>query len=306
MSRVLGNNVEIEYECIGSSADPPLVFISGLGGQMTFWDKELCQGLAEQGLWVIRFDQRDSGLSTRFEQAHTPPVLQMLLAALQGEPVDAPYTLNDMANDAIGLLDALGVQAAHVVGLSLGGMIAQVVTLCHPSRVLTLTSIMSGAGDLHAMMGDPAALSAVFQPAASADREANIERSVAMCRTFNHPSFPFEEERLRRWAAQAYDRSFYPEGTTRQILAIVASGSHQEQLQAIQQPVLVIHGSRDPLIPLAAGQSIARAVPAAELLVIEGLGHELPLAVWPQVLGAIGRHTRKVQPAGWLAGRRTR
>jgi pimeloyl-ACP methyl ester carboxylesterase len=280
------NGIEIEYEVIGPPENRPLLLIMGLGTQMIHWDDELCAELVAHGHRVIRFDNRDVGGSTKLDGNGVPNVLAAMVAAARGATVDTPYRLSDMAADAAGLLDALDIESAHVVGASLGGMIAQTFALEHPDRVRTLTSIMSTTGHPDLPTATPDAAAALFQPAPS-DREGNIERAVRVFRVIGSPGFPFDEERVRARAARAYDRCFHPAGVARQMIAIIASGSRRDALHALRVPTLVVHGADDPLIPLACGLDTAESIPGAELLIIEGMGHSLPPATWPRLVEAI-------------------
>lgn len=283
------NDIELVYDTFGEDSASPLLLIMGLGAQMIAWDEGFCTQLAGKGYRVIRFDNRDVGLSTKFDEAGVPDVLTVMQAQAQGEAVQAPYTLGDMADDAVGLLDALEVESAHVVGISMGGMIAQMMTTQDPGRVRTLTSIMSTTGDPELPPPEPEALSILLTPAPT-DRAGYIENSVQASRVLSGPGFPTDEERTRERAGQFFDRSLNPEGTARQLAAVIASGSRKEALRSVTVPTLVIHGDADPLVPVECGRDTADAIPGAELLIIEGLGHDLPPAVWPQVIDAIARH----------------
>src|SRR2546421_2398272 len=265
MPTARANGVEIAYEIFGAPEGRPLLLIMGLAAQMILWDDDLCAALAARGHRVIRFDNRDVGLSTKCDWAGMPDAAAAMQAALLGERVDAPYTLPDMAADAVGLLDALGIAAVHVVGASLGGMIAQAMAIAHPTRVLSLTSIMSSTGDRSLPPARPEAAAVLLLPAPT-DRAGNIERAVHVFRTIGSPGFPFDEARVRELAARSFDRCFHPAGAARQLVAILASGSRKEALAAVAVPTLVIHGRDDPLIPVEAGLATARAVRGAELL----------------------------------------
>jgi pimeloyl-ACP methyl ester carboxylesterase len=286
------NGIEIAYEVIGPPENRPLLLIMGLGTQMIHWDDELCAELVAHGHRVIRFDNRDVGGSTKLDGNGVPNVLGTMVAAARGATVDTPYRLSDMAADAAGLLDALDIESAHVVGASLGGMIAQTLALEHPDRVRTLTSIMSTTGHPDLPTATPDAAAALFQPAPS-DREGNIERAVRVFRVIGSPGFPFDEKRVRARAARAYDRCFHPAGVARQMIAIIASGSRRDALHTLRVPTLVVHGADDPLIPLACGLDTAESIPGAELLIIEGMGHSLPPATWPRLVEAITELTSR-------------
>ncbi|MCC7365699.1 MAG: alpha/beta hydrolase [Dehalococcoidia bacterium] len=294
MARATANGIELEYDTFGEPGAAPLLLVMGLGAQMLAWDEEFCRQLAGRGHHVIRFDNRDVGLSTKFEAAGAPDVVAALTAAQSGQPVDAPYTLRDMADDAVGLLDALGIPAAHIVGASMGGMIVQQMAIDHPSRVLTMTSIMSSTGEPGLPPSSPEANAALLTPAPT-DREGNIEFSVSMRDVIGSKGVPFDEAKARRMAATMYDRSFYPVGMARQLVGIVASGSRKEGLAGVTCPTLVIHGDIDPLVRVEAGQATAAAVPGAKLLIIEGMGHDLPEPYWPRIIDAIAGLTGGVK-----------
>jgi len=266
-----------------------MLLVMGVGEQMIAWDEEFCAALAQQGYWVIRFDNRDVGLSTRMDEAGVPDILSMYQAAFAGEATRAPYLLSDMAQDAVGLLDALEIPSAHVVGISMGGMIAQVMVIHYPDRVRTLTSIMSSTGDPNLPPPTAEAIGILVNPA-PAEREAYIAHEVEVWRVLNGPRFPVDEKRVRERAGRFFDRGLSPDGTARQMAAILASGSRKEGLRSVAVPTLVIHGDADPLVPVEAGIDTANAVPDAELMIIEGMGHDIPLPVAPQVIAAIARH----------------
>jgi pimeloyl-ACP methyl ester carboxylesterase len=293
MPRAHANRIEIEYESIGDPEDPPLLLVMGLGAQMILWPDEFCEALADRGHHVVRFDNRDAGLSTRLDPAGLPDVMGALGAVAQGRPVDAPYRLSDMAADAAGLLDALDLPSAHVVGASMGGMIAQTLAIEHPARVRTLTSIMSTTGDPSLPQAKPEAMAVLLTPPPT-ERAAAIEHGVHLWRTIGSPGFAFDEAEVRAMAARTFDRGPSPAGTARQLVAILASGSRRDALAAVRAPTLVIHGAADPLIPVEAGRATAAAVPGAELLEIEGMGHDLPRALWPTLVDAIAKHAARV------------
>jgi len=292
MPRARANGMQIEYETFGDSGDPPLLLVMGLGGQMILWPDEFCQALAARRHHVVRFDNRDVGLSTKLDSAGLPDVMGALSAAAQARPIDAPYRLRDMADDAAGLLDALDLGPAHVVGASMGGMIAQTLAIEHPARVRTLTSIMSTTGDASLPQARPEAMAALLTPAPT-ERAAAIEHGVRLWRTIGSPGFPFDESWVRARAALAFDRGQSPAGVARQLVAILASGSRRASLAAVRAPTLVIHGAADPLIPVEAGRATAAAVPGAELLEIDGMGHDLPRALWSTLVDAIAKHAAR-------------
>ena len=286
---VEANGIEIVYDTFGEPSASPMLLVMGLGQQMIFWDEEFCIQLAAQGYWVIRFDNRDVGLSTKFDEAGVPDILALMQAAAQGEAVQAPYLLCDMADDAVGLLDALGIESAHVVGVSMGGMIAQEMAIHHPARVHTLTSIMSSTGNPDLPPPTPEAMAILVTPAPT-DRAGYIESSVQTWRVLNGPVFPLDEDLARESAGQSFDRGLSPAGLARQLAAILASESRREALKSVAIPTLVIHGDADPLVPVEGGIDTANSVPGAGLMIIEGVGHDLPPAVEPQVIEAIVRH----------------
>ena len=286
MPHAHANGITIEYDTFGNPGDVPLLLIMGLGAQMILWDEEFCSTLAKRGHWVIRFDNRDIGLSTKLDDAGMPDVVAAVSAIVTRQPIAAPYTLSDMAADTAGLLDALDIPTAHVVGASMGGMIAQTVAIEHPRRVRTLTSIMSSTGSPDLPPARPEAMAALLSPP-PVGRSESIERAVSVFRTIGSPGFPFDEEHVRERAARSYDRCFHPIGVMRQLVAILASGDRTEALKSVTIPTLVIHGADDPLVPVEAGQATAAAVPGAQLVTLAGMGHDLPKPLWQRVIDAI-------------------
>jgi pimeloyl-ACP methyl ester carboxylesterase len=282
--------MEIEYETFGDSNSAPLLLVMGLGAQMISWDEEFCSRLAERGFHVIRYDNRDSGLSTKLESAGEPD----LLAAFGGSPNPA-YALDDLADDAVGLLDALGIGAAHIVGASMGGFIAQLIAINHPERVLSLTSIMSGPGGHDAVRPKPEGAE-VLTTIPPDTREERIQHGVWFRRVLNGSGDKFDEAAETKRAERAYDRSYYPVGTGRQLVAILAAEGRLKKLSQIKVPTLVVHGVDDVLVPVENGRSVAAAVPGARLIEFEGMGHNLPERVWPPVLDAIKELARQATP----------
>lgn len=284
--------VEITYDTFGNPSNPPILLIMGLGTQMIFWNEDFCKELARRGYWVVRFDNRDVGLSSKFDEAGIPDVMGMIQSAQTGDTIEeVPYTLLDMANDAIGLLNGLKIKSAHIIGVSMGGMIAQTIAIHYPERVKTLTSIMSSTGDPELPPPEPDALAVIVTPPPS-DRTEYIEQSVQSWRVLNGSKYPLDEEYIRKYSARAFDRSYYPVGTTRQLAAILASGSRKEALKSVNLPTLVIHGDADPLVPIEAGKDTAKSVPGAKFVVIEGMGHNIPVQVAPHIIDAIVEHTK--------------
>ncbi|HEY2774582.1 MAG TPA: alpha/beta hydrolase [Candidatus Binatia bacterium] len=286
MPRTASNGVEIEYESFGEPGNPPLLLIMGLGAQMILWDDAFCRELASRGFHVTRFDNRDVGASTCLADAGAPDLGALIMAQMTGAPVDAPYTLSDMAADAAGLLDSLGIRSAHIVGASMGGMIAQTMAIEMPARVRSLTSIMSTTGDPSLPQATPDAMNAVLTPPA-ATRESNLARAVTVFRAIGSPGFPFDEARILDFAGRSFDRGFHPEGVARQIAAILASGDRTSRLASVNAPTVVIHGKADPLVPYECGVASARAISGAKLVSIEGMGHDLPVGTWPTIIAEI-------------------
>jgi pimeloyl-ACP methyl ester carboxylesterase len=277
--------VRLAYETSGSPEHPPLLLVSGLGGQLIGWPPELVDGFCDRGFFVIRFDNRDIGLSTHL---HDAPPADVNAAIHRGDTSSASYRLEDMAADTAALLDHLGIPAAHVLGVSMGGMIAQTLAITHPERVLTLTSIMSTPSP---RLGAPTQeASAVLLAPPATTREEVVERSVEGHRVIGSPAYELDEAWRRRSAEEAYDRSHDPEGVARQLIAIHASGDRTEALRALTVPTLVIHGEDDPLVQVEGGRATAAAVTGATLVVIAGMGHDLPREVWPQILDAVTEH----------------
>ena len=279
------NGIDIAYETHGDPSDEPLLLVMGLGAQLIAWPIELVDALVDRGFHVIRYDNRDVGLSTKIDGEGGGDFMAQFLAAFQGQAVQAPYHLTDMAADGIGLLDHLGIESAHIVGASMGGMIVQTMAIEHPGRVRTLTSIMSTTGEQEVGQPTPEAMQALLQPVAT-NRDEAIARAVNTSRIISSPVH-FDEATARKRAEEAYDRCFHPAGVARQLLGIVSSGSRAEGLAEIDVPTLVIHGPADPLVTVSGGQRTAELVPGAELLLIDDMAHDLPLPVVPQVVDAI-------------------
>jgi pimeloyl-ACP methyl ester carboxylesterase len=288
MAIARANGIDIEYETFGDPTDPVMLLIMGLGGQLIAWDADFCNRLAAHGFRVIRFDNRDVGLSTKIEAGPVPDIM----AVIQGDRSSVSYSLEDMAADATGLLDALGIEKAHIVGVSMGGMIAQVVAIDHPDRVLSLASIMSTTGDPSVGAPTPEAMAVLMRPPPQ-ERDDVIAGEVETHKAIGSPGFPVDEERTRRRAAAAYDRSFYPQGVARQVAAVVAASDRTEGLSHLDVPTVVIHGTADPLVTPSGGEATAKAVPGAELIMVEGMGHELPPGAWETVVEAVVRNVAK-------------
>ena len=281
MPRARANGIELEYETFGDTEAHPLVLISGLATQMISWDEPFCELLAGRSFYVIRFDNRDVGLSTRMEAAGPADIA----AAFRGDGHPA-YQLDDMAEDVVGLLDFLGIPAAHVVGASMGGFIAQLVALNHPDRVLSLTSIMSGPGGSDEIAPKPEGAAILVIPPPPT-REERIEVAMSIHRTLAGAGDQLPDGVERARAERAVDRAYYPAGVGRQLVAILAAGSRLERLKQVRVPTLVIHGIDDVLVPIENGRLVAGAVPGARLIEIEGMGHDVPERVWPEIVDAI-------------------
>ena len=278
MPRAKANGIELEYDTFGDPSGAPLLLIAGLGMQMVGWDEEFCELLAGRGFHVIRFDNRDAGLSTW---------------------PDATYTLEDMARDAVGLLDALGVQHAHVVGASMGGFIAQVVALEHPERVLTLTSMISGPNGEDQVQPTPEAMALLFSPRPPT-REEQVLLGLRSKKALLGPDDPFDETYERTRIERAIDRAYNPPGFLRQFQAIAAAPGRLERLRSLRVPALVVHGDADILVPVENGRNVAAVIPGARLVEIEGMGHDVPRRVWERVADEIAALAR--QSAGtWRA-----
>ena len=285
------SGLTLEYDTFGDAADPPILLVMGFGAQMIAWSPGFCELLADGGRFVIRFDNRDTGLSTRFDGVPADPAgIGAAMAA--GDPAAAralaPYTLSDMSDDALGLLTALGIDAAHVVGASMGGMIAQTMAIEHPDRVLTLTSMMSTTGERDFGQPTDEALTALLAPAPP-DRESYIE-GAEKALIWSSKKYA-DLATTRELAAESYDRGYYPEGSTRQLAAMLVSGPRADGLRTLTVPTLVIHGLDDTLIAPSGGRRTAELVPGARLLELEDLGHDRPVPLWPVLTGAILEHT---------------
>lgn len=288
-ARITTNGIELVYDTFGEPDAPPILLIMGLGCQMIDWKDEFCSLLAGRGFRVIRFDNRDVGQSTRFDQAGQPQIGEMMEAMQRGETVEAPYLLSDLVADAVGLLDALGVEETHVVGLSMGGMIGQLMAAGHPDRVLTLTSIMSTTGEPGLPTSTPEAWACLTAPLET-EIEPFVEQYISKWQVYAGPRYPIDPGLAREHASRLFERGIHQAGRDRQLAAILASGSRREALASVTCPALVIHGDSDPVVRLEAGIATADAIEGAELLVFEGMGHDLAKGLWPQVVDAIARH----------------
>ena len=285
MPQAKANGIEIEYITEGDPSDPALLLVMGLGAQLTTWPDGFVDGLRQRGFFVIRFDNRDSGLSTKFEG------LPDIAALFTGTDLSsAVYRIEDMADDAAALLGALGVDKAHVVGASMGGMITQALVINHPELFLSATSIMSTTGDRAVGAPTGEALTALLRPVAT-NRDEAIQASVEGSLVIGSPGYPTDEAILRERAAAAYDRSYCPEGTVRQLGALLGSPDRTSGLRGLSMPFLVVHGEADPLVTPSGGEATAAAVPGSKLLTFPGMGHDLPEALWGTITDAIVANT---------------
>ncbi len=290
MPTITANGLTIAYEDHGDPAHPPILLVMGLGGQLTLWPIELVEALVARGFRVIRYDNRDIGLSTKFDAAGVPNVKRMIVRSLFGLSNHAPYMLADMAHDGMGLLDGLGIDKAHIVGASMGGMIAQHIAFAHPAHVLSLTSIMSTTGNRWLPRAKKEALSAMLDRPQSTDPEALIAHSKRIARVIGSPGYPPNEERLDLRVRADFARSYHPAGFMRQTAAIIADGDRRRRLRGVVAPTLVIHGQDDPLVPMAGGVDTAKHIAGARLEVIPGMGHDLPLALVDTMADLIAGH----------------
>ncbi len=296
MAQVNANGLEIEYESFGRETDPAVLLIMGFGGQLTLWQTSFCEQLAAKGFRVIRFDNRDVGKSKHFIESGVPDIGALMAALATGAPGDAPYTLDDMAADAAGLLDALGIKQAHIVGASMGGMIAQLVAINHPEKTKSLTSMMSTTGNRTLPPGKPEAMAALMAPPASPGREDRIAASINTWKVLGSPSFAATEAELRMNAERDADRVPYePTGVARQMAAIVAAQPRNDKLKALKVPALVLHGKDDPIIPSPAGEDTAASIPGAELVIAPGMAHDFTELLTPVYLKHVGDFVQKVE-----------
>ena len=290
MPNLQANNLTIEYETFGDPQGRPLLLVMGLGAQMIAWDEDFCGRLADAGHFVIRYDNRDTGLTSRFHESGEPDLQSIAMNLRAGQPVEVPYTLEDMALDGICLLHELGIDQAHICGVSLGGMIVQTMAIEHPGQVLSMTSIMSTTGNPQLPPAKPEAMEALTSERRNSPEHA-MQRALDVNRVIGSPGFPRDEARLKRKALEAYQRAWYPEGVTRQMAAITVNGDRRDKLKTLNVPSLIIHGSDDPLVPVTGGIDTHENIPGSELMIINGMGHDLPIGAWDRIIEAITRLT---------------
>lgn len=293
--QVKANGMSIEVEDMGPKDGPAILLVNGYGSQLINWPRPLLEGLVSEGFRVVRYDNRDVGLSQKFEGK--PDFRTVVKAVAAGEAPDIPYTLSDMAADGMGVLDALGIDRAHVVGVSMGGMIVQLMAIHHGTRVQSLTSIMSTTGNPDLPKATADAQKALNEPAPSQEREDVIVHSIKGRRTHESPAYPKTDDELRQQIGEAYDRMFYPEGFARQYGAILGDGSRETRLRSVAVPTLVIHGKQDNLVPVEGGIDTAKCIPGARLELIDGMGHDLPDGLCPTFLKLIVGHARGAMKA---------
>lgn len=289
------DNLELEYETHGSSDNEAMLLVHGLGVQLTRWTNAFVSALVERGFFVIAYDNRDVGLSTKFEDWGPADIPEAFRQARAREPVAAPYTLEDMADDGIRLLDSLDIERAHVLGLSNGGAIAQLMAIRHPGRVASLVSVMATSGRRGLPRPTPEAAEWLAKPRnPTGSREGAMEEAVASSRLLGSPGFPNDEDAAREAAGRDYDRCFYPAGNSRHLLASIASGdSRVEKLTGIMAPTLVIHGAEDPLVPVGCGEDVRDSIPGAGMLVIDGMAHDMPDDAVAEIVDAIFRNAKR-------------
>lgn len=291
------NGISITFEDKGPRDAPVILLVMGLGGQLTLWPDEFVDALNARGFRTIRYDNRDVGLSTRFDAAGAPNLKWMFVKSLLRLPVRSAYTLADMAADGMALLDHLGIAQAHIVGVSMGGMISQHIAARYPDRILSLTSVMSTTGNPRLPRAQKEAMQVLTSRPMSGDPEDLIAYSVRAAKVIGSPGYPPDEERLQRRVRSDFERGWYPQGVARQMAAIVADGDRRPMLKSIGAPTLVIHGEGDPLVPLAGGRDTADNIRGARLLTIPGMGHDLPLGLVDTLADAIAGHAGAVAAA---------
>ncbi|MFT3729791.1 MAG: alpha/beta hydrolase [Terricaulis sp.] len=295
MTQATINGITIEYDVQGPEKGEPVLLIMGLGAQMTRWPQELRQKLADRGFRVIRFDNRDCGLSQKFQGA--PRLDEVVAALMAGKKPDIPYTLDDMAEDAAGVLDHLAIKKAHIVGASMGGMIAQVLVAKHPGRALSLTAIFTSTGNPSLPRATPEAFAVISTraPDPKTDIEGYLDQMVKNARTIGSPGFAFDEKGVRERALSDVQRCYEPLGVARQMAAITANGDRRERIKTIGVPTVVLHGDADPLVPVEGVRDVAANIKGAELRIVPGMGHDIPVALYDTVVDAIARAAERAR-----------
>lgn len=287
---VRANGIDIAYDTFGDNTKPPMILIMGLSSQMIIWEDDFCSQLAGKGFWLIRFDNRDVGNSSKLDLLGMPNFRDML----HGKVAGMPYTLDDMAYDTLGLIEALGLPSAHIVGASMGGMIAQLLAMNNPERVRTLSIIMSSSGNPLLPPPKPEALQFLYRPFPTQEDDYT-DHFIRMWQILSGEELPMEELRLRDLAERTFERGVSPVASARQLAAIFASGSRKERLGSIKAPTLVIHGEEDPLLRVECGIDIAQSIPGSKLKLIPGMGHALPPVVWDEIIGAVSDHAKSAE-----------
>ena len=302
MPQAQANGITLEYESFGRASDPAVLLIMGFSAQMTMWPVAFCKGLAERGFRVVRFDNRDIGKSTHLTNLGAPNVPEAMMKMMSGQPVAAPYQLEDMAKDSVALLDALGIDSAHIVGASMGGMIAQIVAAKHRKHTRSLVSIMSTTGNRSLPQAKPEAMAAITMPPASDSREDRIAAGMKAWRVIGSPAYPATDAELLESVSAMVDRVPYePTGIARQLLAIVAAAPRNDLLKALKAPALVLHGADDPLLPVECGKDTAASIPGAKLEILPGVAHDFTDALVPVYLEHVGSFVTEVERARMAA-----
>ncbi len=292
MPTAKANGLTIAYETAGDPRNPTILLVMGLGAQLTLWPDAFVEALAASGLHVVRYDNRDVGLSSDFDSFGAVDMGEVMMKAIAGKPLSPPYTVSDMAADGIGLLDALGIEGAHVAGLSMGGMIVPHMAVEHADRVRSMTVIMSSSGRRGLPPGKPEAVKMLMTRPMSDDRAEILRHSMALRRAIAGPAYPEKEEVLRAVVERQVDRRYYPQGVSRQYYAVLADGDRTSLLKSVKVPTLVIHGSDDPLLPVECGRDVAASVPGAVMHEEPGMGHEIPAALCQSLAAKIAAHCK--------------
>jgi len=300
MPKINANSLSIEFETFGEPSAKPLLLVMGLGAQMIAWDENFCQQLADAGHFVIRYDNRDVGLTTYFDDHGVPDFKELAVEFLTNGSVKTPYTLDDMAMDGISLLDELGIEQAHICGASLGGMIVQAMAINHADRILSMTSIMSTTGNPNLPPAHPEAIEALTSKRVDDPKHA-MNRALEVSRVIGSTGFERDEERIRYKALESYNRAYNPDGVARQMAAIMAHGDRRPGLNLLKLPCLIIHGDADPLVPITGAHDTHQNIPGAVLMIIEGMGHDMPTGAWSQIVKEVAlltHQTNTTAPTG--------